>query len=320
MSKMKPHLACDVDLTKLKFPVIVMPKIDGVRGINLSGKITGRSLKEFKNPWVTQRFSEPWMQGIDGELALGDEASPTLCADTTGFVNRKTAKAGKPVEDESLVWWAFDYLHESVIHLPYIQRVNWLSWLICANSESTNVRVPPWQIVESLFDLYESEEVYLKMGYEGIIIRDPNGMHKDGRCTVKEAAYMRLKRFVDFEGEIVDILEAQENQNEAKINELGHTERSSHKENKVAKGMAGTIVLRLLSDVKDTQGNVVLQKHSTIDVGPGNLKHNERIEMWGNKHSYIGQVGKAKMFPKGIQDKPRFPTFISVRAKEDMSE
>ena len=42
---MKPFLCCDADINKIQFPVLVLPKIDGVRMLNVNGKATGRSLK-----------------------------------------------------------------------------------------------------------------------------------------------------------------------------------------------------------------------------------------------------------------------------------
>ena len=41
MTQFKPHLACDADLTKLKFPLWAMRKIDGVRMLNIEGKAVG---------------------------------------------------------------------------------------------------------------------------------------------------------------------------------------------------------------------------------------------------------------------------------------
>ena len=174
-------------------------------------------------------------------------------------------------------------------------------------------------------ELLQFEEDCLSMGFEGVILRDPDGLHKSGRSTVKSGAYLRIKRFIDFEGVVVNLVEAMENQNEAKTNELGNTERSTHKENMVPKGMVGTIQLRSLQDVVDANGNVLIAKDQVVDVGPGNMVHSERIRAWesfvaGAPDSLVGKVAKSKFFPKGQKDLPRFPTFVSLRAEEDMSE
>ena len=323
---LKPHLACDVDLTKVKWPMLALPKIDGVRGLNLDGNITGRSLKAFKNKFVADCFSNEAFLGFDGELVLGDWTSPTLCADTTGFVNRKTAKPGKPTASPDFKWYIFDYLAPQAINKPYLERLTIVSDLIealWAGEPNTvpNVFVVPATMVHSLEEFLQLEEHWLDVGFEGAILRDPEGMHKSGRATVKTGAYLRLKRFIDFEGEVVEIIEAMENTNEAKTNELGRTERSTHQENMVPKGMVGMVKKRSLADVLDPlSGKVLIAKDQIVDVGPGKMLHEDRIKFFKQPELLIGQVWKSKFFPKGHKDKPRFPTLVCPRAAEDMSE
>lgn len=319
--QLKPHLACDWDRTKLKYPVILMPKVDGVRALSLFGAVTGRSLKAFKNNFVTNRFSGGHTLGFDGELADGDPTAQDLCRKTSGLVGRKKDKPGKPKESQALDWWVFDFLAPHIIDLPYKDRLYHLGQAVYALqiSGNTTIKTMPWTIAYNEADVLAFEEKCLNEGYEGVIGRDPEGLHKSGRATTKVGAYWRIKRFVDFEGEILELLEAMENTNEAKTNELGRTERSSHQENKVPKGMVGTIRKRVLKDV-EYLGESVLKENDIVDVGPGELDHKQRKEMWDNRAEFVGQIGKSKFFPKGMKDKPRFGTFISVRAEEDMSE
>lgn len=318
MSQFRPQLACDFDESKLKFPIVVMPKIDGVRGLKPGNALVGRSLKSFKNAFVANRYADSAFDGFDGELTLGELNSQSLCRDTTGFVNRKSPKPGKPTESDSLCWNVFDYIGEDALHLPYIERLR-IAADKAAGIDPKLAKVVPFFVAYNLQQVLDFEDEGLSAGYEGVILRDPDGLHKSGRATVKGGTYLRVKRFVDFEGEIVEILEAMENQNVAKINELGRTERSTHQENMVPKGMAGTIRLRVLEDVV-YRDEVVIPRGQIVDVGPGNLTHDERTEMWQNRDKYSGLIGKAKMFPKGVKDKPRFATFISVRVAEDMSD
>jgi DNA ligase-1 len=304
--------------------LIRMVKIDGVRGINLSGNCTGRSLKEFDNPFVGECFSRPEFLGVDGELVLGSWQAPRLCSDTTGFVNRQTAKAGKPTESSEFVWYAFDYLHPDVIHLPFIERLDALAiahskWL-CGHA----VRLVPWRIINNMEELEAFDAWCLEQGFEGSIYRNPNGMHKSGRCSNKVTkknpgnVYLRLKRFIDFEGVIVEIVEAMENTNEATINELGRSERSTHQENLVPKGMLGMLKKRVLEDVVHNDV-VLIKKDQIIGVGPGNMDHADRVKFFQQPELLLGNIGKSKFFPHGQKDLPRFPTFIGLRAEEDMS-
>ena len=53
----KPHLACDADINKIKYPCYVLPKIDGVRALVIDGKLVGRSLKTHANKHITYLLS-----------------------------------------------------------------------------------------------------------------------------------------------------------------------------------------------------------------------------------------------------------------------
>jgi len=300
MKKFKPHLACDGNFETMKFPKIAMRKIDGVRMLNVDGKALGRSLKPHANIHITNKFSEEMFSGMDGELVLtGQETSESLCRDTTSAVNRIN---GEP----DVSWCVFDYVHPDIAHLPYKERLEKLTSRIGVDQTQT-IKIVPWSIVNSK---EEAEEFYLRsleLGYEGAIFRDPNAKHKSGRCTEKEGAYLRMKPSSDKEALVLSLDEAMENLNEAKINELGLSERSSHKENKVGKGMLGALICR---DV--TTG-------MEITVGAGCMTHEERIHYWNNPQEIIGKYIKYKSMDVGVKEKPRFPRYMSIRAESDMS-
>ena len=81
---MKPMLATDADLDKLpSAPYIIQPKIDGVRGLNMYGELTGRSLKKHRNKYTTSFYSHSSLIGLDGELAAERETHPDLCRITS---------------------------------------------------------------------------------------------------------------------------------------------------------------------------------------------------------------------------------------------
>jgi DNA ligase-1 len=183
------------------------------------------------------------------------------------------------------------------------------------------VLVVPHFIVHSEKEFEEMEESFLREGFEGIIARDPQAPYKSGRATVTMNNYLRLKRRIDFEFTISGFTEAMENQNEKKTNALGQSERSSHKENLVPKGMVGNIQGIVLKDV-EYRGKVLLQQGQPIVVGPGRMTHAERKAAWealGTSETWVGKIGKALFMPHGQLDKPRIPTFESLRSKVDMS-
>ena len=126
--------------------------------------------------------------------------------------------------------------------------------------------------------------------------------------TYRLFTYTRAKPQSDKEAYVIGLVEAMENLNEAKINELGHSERSSHKENKVGKGMVGML------QCKDLTTGML------IDVGAGKMTHPEREYYWNNPEEIIGKYIKYKSMDVGVKDKPRFARYMSIRAETDMSE
>lgn len=315
---MKPMLASDYDESKIRFPVIAQPKIDGVRALNMTGTLTGRSLKKHANRHVTGYFSHSSLAGFDGEMAAEQECHPDLCRLTTSALSTID---GAPW----LMWHVFDYVTPETAHLPYEQRLVAMAARVAQlqadphlHDLSHHLRLIPSVMCATLEQLLEVDAQWLDMGYEGTIIRDPQGMHKQGRSTVKEGGLLRIKRFIDFEVEVTEIIEGVTNTNEAQINELGLQFRSSHQENMVPNGMVGAMMGSIVKDVVDAKGAVLFAEGSIVKVGAGSMTHDDRVRYFKEPSLLVGQVVKAKMFPKGVKDKPRFPTFQSIRSKTDL--
>jgi DNA ligase-1 len=298
----KPMLAVDMDESKLTFPYIAQPKIDGVRAIHLYGKpcISGRSLKLFGNKSLPLLF--PHLEGVDGELTYGSITSPDLCRTTTSVVNTHNDD-----RYSSLIWNVFDYITPETANLGYMQRYELLKQLI-TTTPNHNVHIVPYQVVNSLEELTLYEDQCLAEGYEGVILRSPTALPKNGRTTVRENSYLRIKRFTQEDAIVLSLTEAMENNNEPTTNALGNTERSTHQENLTPKGMIGSLTCR---DVKTSK---------TITVGPGELDHEERIYYWNNPTELVGKTISYKFFPKGVKDLPRFPTYVTIRDQSDLVE
>lgn len=303
MKQLKPTKACDVqDTATLKYPLLSSIKYDGCYALNIDGKLLGRSLKPFKNKFITQELSKPLYEGFCGELCEVDTdislARQDLCRNTTSRVNT--------IEKEwNYKWMLFDYSHPDVIHLGYADRMDALKQKIY------DLKLDNIEIVE-LIPIYGSEQAdelyqeYLDAGYEGLILRSPDGAWKNGRSTIKEQIFMRMKPQSDAEAVVVGVVEALENNNVAVINELGYSERSSHQDNKVGKGMVGSFLcIDLLSERE-------------ITVSAGKLTHEQRVEYFNTPP--LHQVVKYRSMKYGVKEAPRFARFYSFRAPEDLDD
>ena len=162
-------------------------------------------------------------------------------------------------------------------------------------------------LVNSPAELESFEEEQLQEGFEGTMIKDPQGLYKFGRSTIKGGQLLKRKVFVDSEFEVVGYEPKYHNTNEATTNELGRTERSSSKEGLVALEQLGSLTL------KTTEGKV-------FSVGSG-FDDAMRNQFWSEKGSLIGKYAKVKYFPIGmLYGIPRLPIFLGFRDKLDIGE
>jgi len=284
----KPMLADAVDLSILKYPVVVSPKLDGVRATFINGVLRTRSLKPLPNRAIQLIRSD---YPLDGELIVGSPTSPSVFRDTMKVVSAFDA----PIDD--LMYHVFDIVYEgsfkSRLHAAH------------ASIEGSNFMVPvPHVLVENEASLLRCEEVYLEEGYEGLMIRDPMGKYKFGRSTAREGALLKMKRKLHSEARVIGFEEQMHNANEAKLDNLGNTERSSHQENKFPMDMLGALI------VKDVKTGV------EFNVGTG-FTTEERRGIWKQKDTLIWKLITYEYLPIGVKDKPRHPVFLGWRMEED---
>lgn len=287
------------DDAQLRFPYHVSPKLDGIRCIIRGGVALSRNLKPIRNIFVQRMLGgRSELEGLDGELIVGSPTEPGAFGRTTSGV---MSADGEP----EFMFHAFDNYA-----LPgfFADRYALLQGRLTSRLRTgARVTLVPHELVTTLDGLQEYEERILKAGFEGVMLRGANSPYKFGRSTVRENHLLKLKRFTDGEGTVVDVLEGSHNQNEATRDELGRTKRSSAKGGKVASGVVGTLVVRDLKDPK-----------LLLRVSPGTMTAAERAHYWANQHELKGRLIKYRVFNYGMKDLPRFPTYQGIRDPDDL--
>lgn len=283
------------DTSKLKYPLYASPKLDGIRALVIDGQLRSRALKPIPNAFVAARFSSYRFNGLDGELVLGDP--------TAKDVYRTTQKAVSRIEGTPDVkFYVFDIWNSK---LPYEKRYSDLESSLDLEQCPEVVRVES-TLVKDEKELLSYEEQALDAGFEGLILRSPQGPYKFGRSTMREGYMLKLKRFEDSEARVVGCSEEMHNANEATRNELGRTERSSHKANLVPKGRLGKLI------VVDDERFPGVQ----FEVGTG-FTALDRESLWFNRSYLNGRIVKYKYFAHGVKDRPRHPVFQGWREPWD---
>lgn len=286
-AKFNPANARELALVKSHLPLYASFKLDGVRAVVQDGKVFSRSMKLIPNGFVQHMLTgTKGIEGLDGELIIGDPTSKSCYRDTVSAVMRHD---GEP----DFKFYVFDNVN---LLGTFAQRIPF---------KAPRIVVPLQQkLCEDWQDVLDFEEDALALGYEGVILRSPIGRYKEGRSTLKEGYAIKLKRFLDAEAEVIGIVELQRNLNEQTINEVGRLKRSHHKEGKVGGGTMGAI------QVRDLKTGV------EFEIGTG-FTAEDRQHWWDHQADYIGTVVKYKSFPIGIKDKPRHPVYLGIRAEFD---
>jgi DNA ligase-1 len=278
------------------FPCYVSPKLDGIRAHVFDGVVYSRKLKPIPNAFAQKLLGRKSLQGFDGELTVGSAASSEVFRATTSGI---MSAAGEP----DIVYHVFDIIEPGIL---FSDRLSKLKRLVGSLPKGLQERVlvVPQFMVSSMSELVAYEERFLALGYEGLMARSIDGEYKFGRSTVREGILLKVKRFEDSEARILGLEELQNNHNSATLDALGHTKRSTNKSGKVGAGVLGAL---LVEDV---------HTGAKFSIGSG-FSAAERSELWGVRHTLIGQLAKYRFFPTGSKEAPRFPTWQGIRDERD---
>lgn len=280
------------NLEQLRFPLLASPKLDGIRAtVDNAGTLLSRNGKPIRNQHVQKLFGWPALAGLDGELIVGDPTSPSCFRDTSSGV---MSEDGTP----DVTYYVFDcWAHDAI--LPFSERLRKAKEIrdIGVNpNRPSRITVVPHITIKTLEELLRYEEVCLTKGYEGVMLRDPNGPYKHGRSTEKEGWLLKLKRFEESEAIILDSVELRHNHNEKGAD----GKRTSHAAGKVLGGVLGALVVR------------DLKTKAEFEIGTG-FTREQRVELWQLRNRLKGRMITYKFFPTGSKDRPRFPVFKGFR-------
>ena len=288
----KPLLAIEHSKVKIQnFPYYLSEKLDGIRCIIFGGVAYSRSLKFIPNLSIQNYVKKhaEILEGLDGELIVGDKNAPDVFNQSTSGVMRIE---GEP----NFIFWVFDMYHPA----EYTTRIGKIPTEL-----PDRVKFLPQFYVETQQEVDKYEAEFLAQGSEGVMLKSPHSLYKCGRSGTKNPELQKVKRFVDNEFEIIGWEPKYTNTNEAKTNELGRTARSTAKDGMVA---------------LDTMGSLILctSKGDTFSCGSG-MTDAIREDLWERREKLMGQLAKVKYFDVGTgYAVPRFPVLVGIRHKDDL--
>lgn len=296
---MKPMLAvaAPADLT---FPLYASVKIDGIRAVIKDGVLLSRKMIPIPNAFIQKTLGCQELSGLDGELTVGPPYAQDVMQTTMSAV---MSRDGEP----EFTYWIFDFW--TAPDMPFSERLQLMQRAERDGTfdGQTRVLLLKQVLILNEAELRAFERTALEQGYEGIMVRKPSSKYKYGRSTAREGHLLKVKRFVDGEAVVIGFEERMHNGNEASVDNVGNTKRSTNADGMVPMNTLGAL------KVRDVVTGV------EFSVGTGFVEA-ERLHIWQTRQSYMGLIVVYKHFEQaGVKTAPRFPVYKGFRDARDMS-
>lgn len=318
----RPMLAGECNIDAIQYPVYVSPKLDGIRCVIRDGKALTRSLKPIPNDHIRNVLESLNLPDFDGELLIRSRPGMVTLPNFNAPFNEVSSAVMRKEGTPDFLFAVFDQVMDGTFTMRLNSVYDWLRrnfyWADGCDEyhiesckpmgQHPNIEYVDHAVVKNREQLDAHNAMYLEHGFEGTMIRKPDGPYKQGRSTTKEGYLLKLKPFDDGEAVIIGYVEQMSNQNEATTNALGLTERSTNAEGMVPAGTLGTLVVRGVGGQFDGV---------QFEIGTG-FTASQRQQIWDNRPYYTGAMVKFKYQKHGSVDRPRIPVFLAFRYAADL--
>lgn len=306
MSKQKgPMLAFNKipDLDSLTYPMFASAKLDGVRCIIKEGEIVSRTLKPIRNKNVKamlqmladQNKNDGWV--FDGELY----SHMVSFQEIVGCVmsHDKPLPPGlfyAVIDMMRLDEWNEETSSSFSVHYKDMH-------IIAHAGTAPHIRRIKQTLVHDADEARHAFDVFLGYSYEGLMLRCPTRGYKHGRTTLKENWLFKFKNWLDYDGEIIEVIEkkAMKEGIERKKDAMGHLEHSHKKDDYEQVGTMGALRVRLDAG-----------REVKIGTWKG-LTDETRQSLWDDRENIVGRWVRFKGQAAGIKDLPRIPCNLEFR-------
>ena len=288
--QIRPMLAqkFEFDKSKANFPAIVQPKLDGVRCMTFQKdgeiKLMSRQGKFYKNlPLIREQAGvllgdeDSGKIYLDGELGSFGPDAPLTFQEAIGIIAHKkeTMPPSKEKKMELIQYVVYDLYHMDHPNWNVTERFDKLQQLF-TGKKLENIELVASHEVENEEDIIRYHQEFVKDGYEGTMIRDPESTYQVGK---RSKGLQKYKDFLDSEFKIVGFKQGKGND-------------------------VGTVIWKC-----ETESG------KTFDVRPTGSRE-MRMKQFEEGEKYIGKKLTVKYQEMTDEGVPRFPVGISIRDYE----
>jgi DNA ligase-1 len=302
-----PNEQIEFDDPRIRYPMLGSVKFDGTRCVCVDGELLTRNMKPQKNKNLYRHLA-PMVAaskrlGLVFDMELYDHTL-SCHGDHTSIL----AAHDKPIP-ESMIAHYFDCIpiedwrRGSGGH-PFSERIA-RAWDVAFGE--------PWiQPVAHRPIKHEQDARFtfadaVGLGYEGIMLRCPNGLYKHGRATIKESNILKFKAFETMDGEIIEVMQRRKMKDglDRTLTPTGHMERIHTKDSFDLDEMVGAFKVRF------EDGTV-----SEANYGRG-FDHETRRKHWEERVSLVGRCVEVRHLPHGAKDGVRIGTLVRFRPDKE---
>lgn len=248
----------DIDYDKARYPLLALPKYNGVFAHNTRGALFTREHNIVNNKHVRDKFNTvvKILETGDHELEFEMVIPGYSFNETSGVVRSADDVAGKRV--------ILMVLDKYVKDLGYKYRwaqANKIVNTLHSHIEPNYIYMAPVTLVVSAEEArrYTASMIALRdPTIEGAVFRNAFGLYKEGRSTMQDCCFLRDKETATVDGIILEVYESVDKYD-------------------VAKGMAHSALVRM----EDGSTTVVSMTNNLTDA--------ERVDLLRNKQNYYGK-------------------------------
>jgi len=182
-------LASKINWSKIRYPYFASPKLDGIRGVCINGKMLSRTGKPIKGVEHIEEVVKKLDINLDGELLIPGQHFQTSSGKLRSNNSSPDAK-----------YYVFDTPDTS---LPFSKRLDIIAGL---KGLSKYIKVVKHKVVTSSEEIHGFYNTCLNKGLEGLVLKEPDHYYKHSRSSL----WMKMKEAHTIEGRVVDFKEGKD--------------------------------------------------------------------------------------------------------------
>lgn len=201
-----PMLALDYNKRgkSIQFPCFIQRKYDGTRCVATESGLFSRNRKAYPNLGHIREEIVRICRAYPGIILDGELYSRTLTfQEIVGLVRRETLETGDIERQTQISFYCYDIIDTGA---TFQQRLNKMMEILRICRGLRYVRFVMTEKCVKSADLKAKHDQYVAEGFEGIMLRNADGMYRTG---VRSADLQKYKEFQDSEFEVVGFTEGE---------------------------------------------------------------------------------------------------------------